>query len=150
MEANTGQCFSTLEKVIYVEWGPWCWGLSLHLIKVVNLKIPMTITAGLQQTVQTVGRVFGNEMFWWFCHYFSPLCDALSCAYKSAKILSCFFLPGLFHAQWPYLCRLKCKRLFWKMIPKSASVSSVSFCSTLGIPTVTLNSSACRQTSVTQ
>lgn len=59
----------------------------------------MTITAGLQQTVQTVGRVFGNEMFWWFCHYFSPLCDALSCAYKSAKFslvfsFQVFFMPS--------------------------------------------------------
>lgn len=73
MGTHSGQCFTTLEKVIYVEWGPLHWGWSLHLIKVVNLKIPMTVTAGLQQTVQTAGCVFGNGMFWWFWHYFSPL-----------------------------------------------------------------------------
>lgn len=52
----------------------------------------------------------------------------------TCKPLSCFYPPGLFHAQWSHLSRLKCKHHLWRTIPKSVSVSSVSSCSTLGIP----------------
>lgn len=51
------------EKVIYLKWGPLHGGSSLHLIKAVNLKIPITVTVGWQQSVPTAGCVLGNRMF---------------------------------------------------------------------------------------
>lgn len=86
--------------------------LSLHLIKVVNLKIPMTVTAGLQQTVQTAGCVFGNEIFWWFWHYFSPLCDILSCAYRSTKFSLAFSFQVFFMPSNPTLVDLSANIFF--------------------------------------
>lgn len=130
MKTNAGQCFTTLEKVIYVEWGPLHWGLSLHLIKVVNLKIPMTVTAGLQQTVQNAGVGI----------IFLPLCDALSCTHTSAKFSLAFSLQVFFSCTvTPPLSAQVLKYRFWRTIPKPVSSHS-----TLGIPTVTLSSSACK------
>lgn len=91
------------KKVIYLKWGPLHWGSSLHLIKAVNLKIPVIATVGLQQTVQTAGCVFGNGMFWglyFYCIIFLPLCDAPSCACTCANFSLAFSLHFfLFHLQ---------------------------------------------------
>lgn len=97
MGTHAGQCFTTLENVIYVERGPLHWGLSLHLIKVVNLKIPVTITAGLQQTVFKLQDVcLGMECFGGFGIIFLPLCDAFSCSYTRAKLPLAFSLQVSF------------------------------------------------------
>jgi len=63
-------------------------GSSLHLTKAVNLKIPVTVTAGWQQTVQAAGRVFVNGTFWglyFFALFFSP-CVMLPHAHAHVQI----------------------------------------------------------------
>lgn len=69
--------------------------------------------------------------------FFSP-CVTLSHAPTQVQnSLLLFPSKSFFHAQWPHLCRLKYR--FWRTIPKPVSSHS-----TLGIPTVTLSSSACK------
>lgn len=138
------------KKVIYLKWRPLHWGSSLHLIKAVNVKIPITVsrvTADCSNRRMCVWEwnVWGFVLF---SVIFLPLCDAPSCACTCANFSLAFSLHlFLFHLQWPHLLsQLKCEHHFLRMIPKPTSVSSVSSCSTLGIPTVTLSFSACRQT----
>ena len=79
-----------------------------------------------------------------FLHYFSPLVWCSLTRMHMCKFLSCLFpLLLFFHLQWPHPSQLKCECYFLRAIPKSTSVSLVSFCSTLGISTVTLSFSAC-------